>query len=330
MTTESKFIKRIEKNDFAIRVEDLKKYFEDVKAVDGISFEIKKGECFSFLGPNGAGKTTTINILACYMKPTSGVATLFDYDVVKEPKKVKQHIGICPQENIFFEELTVFENVMFFGKMYNVDKKELLERANDLILKVGLEEKRKTRADKLSGGMKRRLNLIIGLVHDPDVLFLDEPTAGLDPQTRRLIWDYIRELKTRKKTIFLTTHYMDEADELSDRIGIIDYGKIIAMDTPDGLKATIGKGDMLEIKLEGKKEEIIQKTEEIKNLDFVLSSYYIEEDLITRIMAMDGIGKIGKIIKFFTSVDLNVVDVNVKANSLENVFIELTGRSLRN
>ncbi len=330
MTTESKFIKRIEKNDFAIRVEDLKKYFEDVKAVDGISFEIKKGECFSFLGPNGAGKTTTINILACYMKPTSGVATLFDYDVVKEPKKVKQHIGICPQENIFFEELTVFENVMFFGKMYNVDKKELLERANDLILKVGLEEKRKTRADKLSGGMKRRLNLIIGLVHDPDVLFLDEPTAGLDPQTRRLIWDYIRELKTRKKTIFLTTHYMDEADELSDRIGIIDYGKIIAMDTPDGLKATIGKGDMLEIKLEGKKDAILQKTEEIKNLDYVLSSYYVEEDLITRIMAMDGIGKIGKIIKFFTSVDLNVVDVNVKANSLENVFIELTGRSLRN
>jgi ABC-2 type transport system ATP-binding protein len=264
------------------------------------------------------------------MKPTSGVATLFDYDVVNDPKKVKQHIGICPQENIFFEQLTVFENVMFFGKMYNVDKKELEERANVLISKVGLGEKRKTRADKLSGGMKKRLNLIIGLVHDPDVLFLDEPTAGLDPQTRRLIWDYIRELKARKKTIFLTTHYMDEADELSDRIGIIDYGKIIAMDTPDGLKATIGKGDMLEIKLEGKKDAILQKTEEIKNLDYVLSSYYVEEDLITRIMAMDGIGKIGNIIKFFTSADLNVLDVNVKANSLENVFIELTGRSLRN
>jgi ABC-2 type transport system ATP-binding protein len=318
-----------EANNIAIEVNNLKKYFENVKAVDDISFQIKKGECFSFLGPNGAGKTTTINILSCYLKPSSGSARLYDYDVVKETKKVKQHIGISPQENIFFDQLNVYENIIFFGKMYSVDKKLLKRRASDLIKKVGLEEKRKTTAEKLSGGMKKRLNLIIGLVHDPDVLFLDEPTAGLDPQTRRLIWNYIEELKSRNKTIFLTTHYMDEADALSDRVGIIDHGKIIALGTPSELKATIGKGDLLEMKIEGINGKILKMVERVKSLDYVLSAYYSEEDLLIRIMAMDGLRKIGKIMKEFNSNGLNIIDVNVKANSLENVFIELTGRSLR-
>ena len=318
-----------EAKNIAIEVNNLKKYFEDVKAVDGISFQIKKGECFAFLGPNGAGKTTTINILSTYMKPIEGTARLYDYDVVKEPKKVRQHIGVSPQENVFLDQLNVYENVMFFGKMYNVDKKKLAERAKELISKVGIDEKIKVLANKLSGGMKRRLNLIIGLVHDPEILFLDEPTTGLDPQTRRLIWEYIRELKSRKKTIFLTTHYMEEADALSDRVGIIDYGKIIALGTPDELKASIGKGDLLEIKIDGVNGKILEMVEKVKSLEYVLNAYYSEEDLLIRIMAMDGLRKIGKIMKIFTTDGLNVVDVSVKANSLENVFIELTGRSLR-
>jgi len=318
-----------ETKSVAIEVNNLKKYFEDVKAVDDISFQIKKGECFAFLGPNGAGKTTTINILSTYMKPTEGTSKLYDYDVVKEPKKVRQHIGVSPQESVFLDQLNVYENVMFFGKMYNVDKKKLAERAKELILKVGLDEKIKVLANKLSGGMKRRLNLIIGLVHDPDILFLDEPTSGLDPQTRRLIWDYITELKSRNKTIFLTTHYMEEADALSDRVGIIDYGKIIALGTPDELKASIGKGDLLEIKIDGINGKILEMVDRVKSLEYVLNAYYSEEDLLIRIMAMDGLRKIGKIMKILTTDGLNVVDVSVKANSLENVFIELTGRSLR-
>lgn len=186
---ESFKLKKVQKNEVAIEAKDLKKYFEDVKAVDGISFKIRRGECFGFLGPNGAGKITTINILSCYLKPTSGEGRVNNFDVVKEATEVKKHIGIAPQENIFYEELTVYENLMFFGKMYTIDSSILKERANNLIKKVGLDEKRKTKTQKLSGGMKRRLNLIIGLVHDPEILFLDEPTAGLDPQTRRLIWD---------------------------------------------------------------------------------------------------------------------------------------------
>ena len=322
---------KFEKKDIAIEVTDLKKHFGNVKAVDEISFKIKRGECFGFLGPNGAGKTTTINLIACYLKPDAGKAYVAGYDVVKDPSEVKKHIGISPQENIFYEELSVYENVIFFGKMYNIDRKVLKQRAEDLIKKVGLEDKRKTRSEKLSGGMKRRLNLIIGLVHDPDILFLDEPTAGLDPQTRRLIWDYIFELKSRNKTIFLTTHYMDEADILSDRLAIIDYGKIIAEGTPEHLKETIGKGDLLNLKIEGPKEELIKGINEVKQFDYVLDASYIEDEMITRIKAMDGLGKIGEILKTLTGdgKKLQVIDVGVQRNSLENVFLALTGRSLR-
>ncbi len=320
-----------ETNDIAFQVIDLKKYFSDVKAIDGISFEVHKGECFGFLGPNGAGKTTTINILSCYLPQTGGQALVGGYDVIKDHIKVKKLIGIVPQENIFYEELSVYENVIFFGKMYNIDKNQLKNRANELIEKVGLQEKRKTRAEKLSGGMKRRLNLIIGLVHDPDILFLDEPTAGLDPQTRRLIWDYLFELKARHKTIFLTTHYMDEADVLSDRLAIIDHGKIIAEGTPEHLKETIGKGDLLNFKIDGPMNILLSEIEKIKEFDYIIDAYHLDDEMITRINAMDGLGKIGEIINHFTKEgkDLHILDVEVQRNSLENVFLALTGRSLR-
>ncbi|TFF97267.1 MAG: ATP-binding cassette domain-containing protein [Promethearchaeota archaeon] len=327
--TISKSENRKNKDIIAFEVKDLKKHFEDVKAVDGISFKVYQGECFGFLGPNGAGKTTTINVLSCYMKQTSGTAKVAGFDVLKETGEVKKHIGMCPQENIFYEELSPIENLMFFGKMYDVDSKELSERANDLIKKVGLEDKRKTRAEKLSGGMKRRLNLIIGLVHDPDILFLDEPTAGLDPQSRRMIWDYIFELKERQKTIFLTTHYMDEADVLSDRLAIIDYGKIIAKGTPEHLKETIGKGDVLSFKIEGSIDKIKDTTVELNTLDYVIDATFDDENLATRITAMDGIGKIGDFISHFHEKGLKILDVEVQRNSLENVFLTLTGRSLR-
>ncbi|MGQ4875561.1 MAG: ATP-binding cassette domain-containing protein [Promethearchaeia archaeon] len=321
-----------EKNDnIVIEVNNLKKYFQDVKAVDGISFKVQKGECFGFLGPNGAGKTTTINVLCCYMKPTSGTAKINGFDVVKESKEIKKFIGICPQENIFYEELSVYQNLIFFGKMYNIDIPILKKRAEELIEKVGLTDKKKTKVVKLSGGMKRRLNLIIGLVHDPDILFLDEPTAGLDPQSRRLIWDYIFELKKRGKTIFLTTHYMDEADILSDRLAIIDYGKIIAEGTPEYLKEHIGKGDLLLFKIDGPTREIDAVYNSLKKLDYVLDLDFDEKESIIKISALDGLGKIGDIINHFNEngKNLQIIDISVQRNSLENVFLTLTGRSLR-
>ncbi|MFX1358359.1 MAG: ABC transporter ATP-binding protein [Promethearchaeota archaeon] len=322
-------IKNKQRDDIAIEAFNIKKYFENVKALNGISFKIRRGECFGFLGPNGAGKTTMINVLSCYLKPNAGSAYVAGYNVVKEHAEVKKNIGIAPQENIFYDELRVYENLIFFGKMYSIDSNLLKKRANELIKKVGLEEKRKIKAEKLSGGMKKRLNLIIGLVHDPDILFLDEPTAGLDPQTRRLIWDYLFELKSRNKTIFLTTHYMDEADILSDRLAIIDHGKIIAEGSPEHLKETIGKGDLLNLKIEGVKSNLLKSIEELKNNEYVLDAFYVEEEMLTRVSAMDGIGKIGKILKIFTQNNLQVVDVGVQRNSLENVFLALTGRSLR-
>jgi len=329
MTVESKESNELRKNGIAIDVKKIKKYFSDVRAVDDVSFIIKRGECFGFLGPNGAGKTTMINILSCYLKPDNGKAYVAGYDVVEDDTNVKKFIGICPQENIFYNELSVLQNLIFFGRMYNVDRNNLKERALELIEKVGLQDKKKKRADKLSGGMKRRLNLIISLVHDPEILFLDEPTSGLDPQTRRLIWDYIFEMKAQNKTIFLTTHYMDEADVLSDRLAIIDHGKIIAEGTPEHLKETIGKGDVLIFKINGKKEKILHAINELKKFDFLIDAKYHEEDLFTRISAMDGIGKIGLIVQKFNENGLQIADVSVQRNSLENVFLTLTGRSLR-
>ncbi len=214
--------------------------------------------------------------------------------------KVRKYIGICPQENVLYDYLTVFENLMFFGKMYEVPKDILKERADELISKVGLIEKRNAYISKLSGGQKQRVNLIVGLVHDPEVIFMDEPTAGLDPQTRRMLWDYIQELKSRKKTIILTTHYMDEADILSDKVGIIDNGKIIAEDTPEKLKESIGKGNNLAFRLNGSARSIqtvvnmLQESEEISSAQDMPG-----DDKGLRIIAMNGIGKIGKIVNLF-------------------------------
>ena len=321
--------KTISKN--AIEISHLKKIYPDgnVIAVNDISFQVEEGEIFSFLGPNGAGKSTTISILATAMKPTEGIVTVFNCDILTETAKIRKRIGICPQEIVIYENLTIFENLMFFGNMHNIPKKELNEYADYLITHVGLEEKRNSRAGKLSGGMKRRLNLIIGLVNDPDLLFLDEPTAGLDPQTRRLIWEFLLDLKKRGKTIFLTTHYMDEADALSDRVAIIDQGKIIALDSPFDLKRNYSGGDIIELKFQESDQKVLAKFRELNTHSPFKDAQYIEEDNLFRLVIHDGLITIGSILEKIKTADLHISAMNVKANSLENVFINLTGRSLR-
>ncbi len=219
----------------AIVIDNLTKRFEDVTAVDGLSLEVENGELYGLLGPNGAGKTTVINVLCGLLEPTSGSVSVGGYDVQKEPVKVKELIGVCPQDAAVYPYLTGRENVELFGNLHAMPKDKLKRNTEELLGKMGLLEDAKRRVGKYSGGMKRRINLIMALVHDPKIAFLDEPTVAMDPQSRHAVWDFIRELKKENKTVILTTHYMEEAEELCDRVGIIDHGKLIALGAPKQL-----------------------------------------------------------------------------------------------
>ena len=222
-------------NAHSIITDHLVKKYSDVTAVDDLNLQVDKGELFGLLGPNGAGKTTVINILCGLLKPTSGSAVVGGYDVQKEPAKVKELIGVCPQDTPIYPYLTGRENAELFGNLQGMPKEKLKKNVNILLQKLGLLDDSKRRVGKYSGGMKRRLNLIMALVHDPEIAFLDEPTVAMDPQSRHAVWDFIKELKNKGKTVILTTHYMEEAETLCDRVGIIDHGKLIALGSPTDL-----------------------------------------------------------------------------------------------
>ncbi len=230
-----------------IEVNNLIKKFKNFTAVDNISFFVKKGEIFAFLGPNGAGKTTTIKILTTLLSPTSGQALINGYDVAKEEREVRRSFGIVFQDMSLDDELTAWENLEFHGALYGLNKKNRSNRINEMLKFVELENRKKDFVKNFSGGMKRRLEIARGLVHLPDILFLDEPTLGLDPQTRNHIWEYIKNLnKKNKLTVFLTTHYMEEAEKMADRIAIIDHGKIISIGTADEIKDQTNKSSLEE------------------------------------------------------------------------------------
>ncbi|MCS7120597.1 MAG: ABC transporter ATP-binding protein [Nitrososphaerota archaeon] len=245
---------------FAVVMENVVKRFEDVVAVDGVSLKVFRGELFGLLGPNGAGKTTTVNMLCGLLKPTSGFVSVGGYDVQRENAEVKELIGVCPQETAVYPYLTGVENVELFGNLYALDKEMLRSRREMLLERLGLIQDVHRKVEKYSGGMKRRLSIILALIHNPQIIFLDEPTVGMDPQSRRAVWDFMRELKREGKTIFLTTHYMEEAESLCDRVGIIDRGRLIALDTPKNLisKHDVGNLEEVFIKLTGRRirEEI--------------------------------------------------------------------------
>ncbi len=245
--------------DFMIEAKDLTKKYDDLMAVDGLNIGIKKGEVFGFLGPNGAGKTTSIKMMVGLLKPTSGNVFINGTDVKKIEKGT---IGICPQELMLWENLTCKESLNLMADMYEVPKKIRDPRVKKLLSDLFLEDKADTIVSKLSGGMKRRLNLALSVVHEPEVVVLDEPSEGLDPQSRRVLWNYIRAMRDGEgKTVILTTHIMDEADQLSDRIAIIDHGKLIRLDTPENLKKEIGEGDVVDMKISdtSKNQDIINE-----------------------------------------------------------------------
>ena len=244
----------IELND-AIVIDNLTKDYGDVRALDGLSLEVPEGELFGLLGPNGSGKTTTIKVLCGLLKPSGGTAFVGGYEVGKSDGKVKELIGVCPQEPAIYSTLTGRENVELFGDLHSMPKEELRKKADDYLQKLGLADDARRKVGKYSGGMQRRISLIMAIIHNPSIAFLDEPTVAMDPQSKHVVWDFIRELKAQGKTVILTTHYMEEAEELCDRVGIIDHGKLIALGTPQELKERFKAKDLEDvfIQLTGRK-----------------------------------------------------------------------------
>ncbi len=238
-----------------IQVQNLVKKFGDITAVNDLSFEVKPGELFGLLGPNGAGKTTAINIMTGLLKPTSGTALVGGFDIKKQVTEIRKLIGVCPQEPAFYPYLTGRENVELFGNLHNVPKKLLKQRTKELLELVGLVEGATRRAGTYSGGMIRRISLVMALINDPEIAFLDEPTVAMDPQSRRATWGFVKDLKNRNKTVILTTHYIEEAEALCDRVGIIDRGKLIALDTPQALMREYNADDLegVFLKITGRK-----------------------------------------------------------------------------
>jgi lipooligosaccharide transport system ATP-binding protein len=218
-----------------IQVQGLIKDYNGLRAVDGVDLAIDRGECFGFLGPNGAGKTTVMRIISCYMPPTDGVVTVFDRDVTKSPSEIKARIGIMPQDENLDPDLSVVENLIVYARYFDIGKKDALRLARRLLEFVELQDKARVKIDQLSGGMKHRLLLARSLVNDPEILILDEPTTGLDPHSRRAVWDKLNHLKFQNTTLLLTTHYMEEAERLCDRVAIMDSGRVVTIDSPQAL-----------------------------------------------------------------------------------------------
>jgi len=286
-----------------LEVKSLRKEFGDLIAVDGISFDIQEGEIFGFLGPNGAGKTTSISMICGLLTPTAGEIYVEGISILKDSRAVKRRLGVVPQEVAIYEELSARENLSFWGGIFGMRGGELNSRVDELLEQVGLEDRAKEPTKNFSGGMKRRLNLALGLVHDPKLILLDEPTVGIDPQARRNILDVVRSIVSTGRTVLYTTHYLEEAEELCDRLAIIDNGKILSQGTVADLKTQLGEGSLMPIEIDDRRAML----------------------LVTR----DGPGISHSLESLFSS-GLKFDDISIKEPNLEDLFLKLTGRELRN
>ena len=308
----------------AIKASNLVKKFGSFTAVDNLSIEVPDGEVFGFLGPNGAGKSTSINMICGLLKPSGGEVFILGKKI-SDSKEIKSKVGLCTQENIFWPRLTCLEQMIFLGEMYDVPSKEARKKADELLEKMGLSDKRNKLAETLSGGMKRRLNICLALVQDPEIVVFDEPEAGLDPQSRVLEREFIKSI-ANEKTVILTTHNMDEADRLATRVAIIDKGKLLVIDTPENLKKSIGDGDILEIKFKSSVQEILNKAAAIIQ-PFSDNITINSNSIVIRIKHL--IDKIADITIALRKENIPIEELNMRSNSLEDVFIQLTGRKLR-
>jgi ABC-2 type transport system ATP-binding protein len=310
----------------AIQVKNLTKYYNDLKAVDGLSLEIKQGEVFGLLGPNGAGKTTSINMICGLLNPDEGEVIIKGQKISRGGAWIiRSKVGICPQNIIIWPKLTCFEQLVFIARMYDIPGPIARQRADNLLNRLELQEKRDKLACTLSGGMQRRLNILLALVHDPEIVIFDEPEAGLDPQSRLLVRDFIISTASEKTVIF-TTHNMDEADRVSDRVAIIDRGKLLKLDSVDNLKKSIGEGDILEITIKPQDNiRISNAVDKMKQRD--MNVVTTGDRLI--IKSRNLVEKIPDIYKILEADEIQVSEMNMRENTLEDVFIHLTGRRLR-
>jgi ABC-2 type transport system ATP-binding protein len=312
-------------SNVVLKTEGLTKRYGDLVAVDDLTLEIYRGEVFGFLGPNGAGKTTSINMMCGLLEPDKGTVTIDGVPIHAADDELRARVGVCPQEIVLWERLTCLEQLHFMGEMYGLSGNEARQRAEMLLDEMDLVEKRDTQARRLSGGLQRRLNVAMALVHDPEIVILDEPEVGLDPQSRVKVREYIQSL-ARAKTVILTTHNMDEADRLADRVAIIDHGKLLELDTPTVLKKRVGEGDVVEIELETTVDPAIIEDAVVPLVDHV----HMDHEMSTlTVRALNAVGALASILDALEKSGAQAGEVRVRENTLEDVFIQLTGRRLR-
>jgi len=319
-------LKNAIKSLYSVETKSLRKSFGDVIAVNDISFSVKTGEIFGFLGPNGAGKSTTMMILTTLLKPTSGQALISEFDVVNDPKKVREKIGYVQQETTVDEYLTGRENLLLQAKLNHIPKKEINKRIDEILELIELSDKQNESVVTYSGGMRKRLDIAGGLLHRPKVLFLDEPTVGLDIQTRRKIWEYIKKIHTEfNMTIFLSTHYMEEADRLCNRVGIIDGGKIQVIDSPENLKNAMGN-EVISIILDDDKihDSFLSKLQEIEFVNNIT-----EDGTKLTLFVSNGTQVIPKIFQLSSELGIKITTISLTSPTLDDVFLSYTGHEIK-
>ena len=311
--------------DASVSIRGLGKSFGDVTAVKDLSLDVHRGEIFGFLGPNGAGKTTTISMVCGLLRPDAGEILVNGRPLQEDYRAAQGRMGLCPQEVAIWEMLTCFEQLEFMARQYDVGRGVARRRADELLEVLGLMEKRNRLAKTLSGGMKRRLNIGLALVHDPEILILDEPQAGLDPQSRILVREHIRSL-AQQKTVILTTHDMDEVDRMADRIAIIDHGELLVLDSPEALKGRVGPGDVLEIRIVAGEELDLDHLQ--RSLPDTVQSLTRENGTL-RVVALEALELLPLLLERIRQAGAEAHDINLRKKTLEDVFIALTGRRLR-
>lgn len=309
-----------------LQADHLIKKFGELAAVNDVSFEIQEGEIFSLLGPNGAGKTTTISMLSTLIAPTSGDARIGGHSVTRDPMAVRQLIGVVPQELALYEDLTARENLNFWGQMYGLNGKVLRSRVDEVLEQTGMTEKANQRVKTYSGGMKRRINIGIGLLHRPRLLFMDEPTVGIDPQSRRAILDSVKDLNSQGMTILYTTHYMEEAQELSNRVGIIDHGQMIALGTQSELTRQVGETDTLLLHV-GEEDTLDTLVASLRTLPGVQKCD--RTDHIIAVITPNAEEILAPVITRANEIGVKIRSMDIQEPNLESVFLHLTGRALR-
>lgn len=309
-----------------LEVQNLVKNYGDFQAVKGVSFNIEEGEIFSLLGPNGAGKTTTISMLSTLYTPTSGDAVVGGHSVTKDPMAVRGVIGVVPQDLALYEDLTARENLIFWGQMYNLSGKSLNIRVDEVLEQIGLTDKAKNRVKTFSGGMKRRVNIGVGLLHKPRLLFMDEPTVGIDPQSRRAILDTVKDLNKQGMTLLYTTHYMEEAEELSNRVGIIDHGELIAIGTQKELTQQVGQAETLVLHVsENDDSEALAKS--LKGIQGVQQAEAVDHEV--SIVCAEAEDVLAAVVTKANERGIKIRSIDIREPNLEAVFLHLTGRALR-